>query len=530
MRNHSPCGRVGPPPATRAVTLDRRTSQPLLLVVLGLLWSALGGCSANREQIEQAQALHGSGNFSAAYQLLSGPEAADAHLETQDALLWMMEEGKCGIDAGQFRPSYPVLTQASKLADRFQDEWAKTSVGEELGSIVINSRVRPYRGTYADRIEIEVNRMVAAILAGDQLQAGVAARRAIERQKDTQIEEAKRIEAVNKEIANRGGTDSVKAILASQGIDLTAAYAPYLNPVASWLSGLLQSSTGDGNDRQRGETDLRRALAMVPTSVVLAAQTSTNPYDQARNGQPQVIVLFELGSAPRIDQITIPLVTPWLGLSTIPIPVMNFEPRPAEALDVTGGGVTVRTETLAVIEQIWKRDFDQRMPEIILRTAVMVAAKEAATYAASEPFRRQANQGKTSGQVGQVLVLLGASLYKAATNQADLRTWRSIPAEVQIAQLPRPANGEVTLQLVRGGVPATPAIVKLPEAPVVLVWARCVVPNQVVACAAPLQANYSLVPGPPPEFEIEAKPVPQPSPAAPAPPQPAPSPTPPEPS
>jgi hypothetical protein len=456
----------------------------------------LSGCAASRERIERAQAIYASGDPARAYDLLADPDRSGDRSETRDALLWLMEEGKMAHDAGRFAEAGATLREASLLADRFDLEWSKTSLGEELGSVAVNDTLRVFRGSYADRIAIEAARMTAALCQGDPLQAMVAARRAIERQRDAEVEQAKRIAEVDREIGKRGGNAAVDSILRRQGVDLTQAYAAYLNPYASWLSGMIQSSTGDGNDRQRGDTDLRRALAMMPLNATLKAQVERNPYDDARNGAPQVVVVFENGLAPKLEQITIPLITPWLGLSTIPLPKQVRIGRPAQAAEVRGGDVVVRTETLADYDAIWEQDFKQRLPETILRTVLMVAAKEAATFAATEPLRQRRRGGSDGAAVGEIAVLIAASAYKYFTNQSDLRTWRSIPAEVQIAQLPRPQSGVVEVGVV-GGV-RTP--VALPDAPVVLVWMRSAVPNQLLVRAVPFVGSASVPTSPePPE-------------------------------
>lgn len=476
--------------------------RPSLRVAVALLAAAfVVACSDARNRIEAAQAAYVQGDIDGGYRMLSDPSAATLRGETRDALLWLMEEGKMGQDAGQFDASKRTLAEASTLADRFDHEFDKTSIGEELASLAVNSRMRVFRGSYADRMQIENARIIAALLGGDAYSASITALRAIERQRDAEMQNAQRIAKINSEIGTHGGSKAVQDILAKEGVNLGEGYAPYLNPFASWLSGMLQCSTGDGNDRQRGETDLRRALSMVPQQRVLASEVTQNPYDLARAGTPQVVILFENGVGPYLEQITIPLVTPWLGLSTIPLPSMRMAPLPADAVDATGGGVTVRTERLVDLSAIWKRDFDQRLPEIILQTALMIAAKEGMTYAATVPFQKGNpywsgnNSWNTSSQVGYALVLAAASIYKATTNQADLRTWRSIPSEVAIAQLPRPADGTLRVSLVRGGVAFGGIDVRLPDAPVTLVWCRCVVPDRLIVRAVPFVGSYQAPAG-----------------------------------
>lgn len=447
---------------------------PLLLGVA----TFLSACAKPIDIIREAQARHGQGRFAEAYATLADPESTDARAESRDHYLWLLEEAKCGQDDLRAAESARAFLAASEFADRLDLEWDRTSVGEELAAAAVNQTVRTWRGSYSDRIQVETQRAIANLLAGDRDAAAVAVRRAIERQKDAEVDHAKRIEEVRKEIAGRGGTGAVQEALKSQGIDLDAASGLVLNPAVSFLDWLVQSASGDGNDRQRADTSLRRAIAMAPGCSPLPRLLERNPYDAAREGFPQVIVIFETGSGPWLEQFTIPLVTPWLGLTAIPLPVFKSAPPAAAALSISTPDGPVRTETLVDLNSVWKSDFDGQLPEILLRTAVSVAAKEAATLAAYEATR--------SNEWAQIGVLVAASVYKAVTAEADLRTWRSIPAAVQVATVARPADGILDLREEGGG--SASFRVELPPGGVVLVWVRS------VAAAPPARSAATLLP------------------------------------
>lgn len=447
-------------------------------VLCGTAAVALAACSSPLERIERAQSLHGQGRFAEAYATLADPAAADDRAQAREHYLWLLEEAKCGQDDLRAPESAKGFLEASEFADRLDREWDRTTVGEEVAAAAVNQTVRTWRGSYAERIQAENQRAIANLLAGDLAAASVSVRRGIERQKDAEVDHAKRISEVRKQIEGKGGTAAVKDALQSQGVDLDAASGLVLNPEASFLDWLVQSASGDGNDRQRADTSLRRAIAMAPGCTGLPRLLERNPYDAAREGFPQVIVVLETGSGPWLEQFTIPLVTPWLGLTAIPLPVFKSAPPPVACLAITTPEGPVRTETLADLNAVWKGDYDGQLPEVILRTAVSVAAKEAATYAAYEAVR--------SSDAAQIGVLIAASLYKAAVAKADLRSWRSIPAAVQVAAVPRPADG--TLELTEEGGWNARFRVELPPGGVVLVWVRS------VASAPPARSAAVLMP------------------------------------
>jgi hypothetical protein len=164
-------------------------------------------------------------------------------------------------------------------------------------------------------------------------------------------------------------------------------------------------------------------------------------------------------------------------VSTIPVQVPEYSHPVVTALEVRAETGSVRTELLADYNQIFGAQYRRMEPDIIFSTLVMVAVKEGATLGGYF-----ATRNSSAAQVG---VLAAASLYKVLTNQADLRTWRTPGANIQIAQVPRPPSGALDVALVGGGVEAS-ARVDLPPGAVTLLYVRSVVPGQVRCFAAPL--------------------------------------------
>ncbi|MBL9141479.1 MAG: hypothetical protein JNK53_06390, partial [Phycisphaerae bacterium] len=202
-----------------------------------------------------------------------------------------------------------------------------------------------------------------------------------------------------------------------------------------------------------------------------------NPFQAARQGQAQVLVVFETGTAPFYKQITIPLFTPWTGVSTIPIQVPEYSHPAVTGLNVRTAAGTFSTQLLADYNQIFGAQYRRMEPDIIFSTLVMIAVKEGATVGGY-----LATQNSAGAQAG---VLIAASLYKAFTNQADLRTWRTPGASVQMAHFERPADGVLELSLTGSTPPATQRI-ELPPGLVTLVYVRSAVPGQVRCYVAPL--------------------------------------------
>lgn len=449
----------------------------LLLLAAGML----GGCTP---PLANAIALHNSGQVEAAVRDLGTPEAHKTIAgKGKDRLLVLMEAGKIFQDGGATMQSTGTLFEASKLGEQFATLNNRPGVDELVASAIINPASRTYRGTYSERIRVDAYQVLNELLAGNVREAAVYARRTGERQTDATVLQAKEISAAGHEVKtwkNGQAESQVQAVLQSrelQELDANASYAAYLDPFASWVAGMAWCATGDSQEFQQGSSNVQEALQMMPANPFLQAQVAENPFAAARAGRAKVLVVFETGTAPFYRQVTIPLFTPWTGVSTIPIQVPEYAHPAVTGMEVRAGAEVVSSALLADYNQIFGAQYKRMEPDIIFSTLVMIAVKEGATVGAAI-----ATSNSSAAQVG---VLVAASLYKVITNQADLRTWRTPGALMHIAQVDRPADGVIELSLTGATPPATQRV-ELPPGLVTLVYARSVVPGQVRLQAAPL--------------------------------------------
>lgn len=452
------------------------------------MWAAavvvLGVTAGCQEPMRQAVALHNGGHLEGAVQAVEAPDAVRAMAaDGPNQLLWLMEGGKILQDGGAGERSIEVLAQASRLSERFATSDDKPGVVELVGSAVVNPTVRTYRATYSERIRIDAYQVLNQLLAGNVRQAAVYARRTGERQADATVLQAKEIRAAEEEMRTwRDGAAAgqVKAILQSrelQELEVSPSDAAYLDPFASWIGGVAWCATGDAQEFTQGRSNLQEALQMMPDNTFLRHQVQQNPFAAARDGQGQVLVLHEAGVAPHYEQITIPLFTPWTGVSTIPIQVPRYSHPAAPALAIrnSDGTPLATTQLLADYNAIFAAQYHRMLPEIIFGTLVMIAVKEGATVGGY-----LATQGSSGAQLG---VLLAASVYKALTNQADLRTWRTPGALMHMAQVAYPSDGVLELSTEGTGVVHR---LQLPPGRVILVYVRSVTAGQVRCFCVPI--------------------------------------------
>jgi hypothetical protein len=182
-----------------------------------------------------------------------------------------------------------------------------------------------------------------------------------------------------------------------------------------------------------------------------------------------VYLLYERGMAPtRVEfRVTVPTPQSWL---TVGVPVLRRRPDPAQCLHVTDGSGTLdlRTERLASIDGIVATQFRHDLPGIIVRTVISTILKEVGEHAVDE-----ATEGKREDL--RSFARLSYLVFKTASSGADLRTWRTLGGEVQLAVFTLPADGAFTLELLDGaGRPAASERVVLPADPVSVVAVRSI--------------------------------------------------------
>jgi hypothetical protein len=129
----------------------------------------------------------------------------------------------------------------------------------------------------------------------------------------------------------------------------------------------------------------------------------------------------------------------------------------------TSGGGQYPTQVLADIDKIVAREFKNEFPLIITRTVISAIVKAAAQYAVAKATEHE-------DQWVQFGARFATAAWAAATNEADLRTWRTLPKQVQLASFPTPQDSVVRLSLPNGTQLSNVTVEPGKSA---LIWIRC---------------------------------------------------------
>ncbi|MGF1633199.1 MAG: hypothetical protein ACFCVE_05060 [Phycisphaerae bacterium] len=409
-----------------------------------------GGCASYNDRLDPTVRAYRAGDFAAAARL-----AGDLDLGRQDRLLGLLERGKALQDAGQHANSAAVFAEADKLLEVFESQ-PLVRLSEETGSVLVNDTVREYRGTHADAILLSTYQALNYVALGDIQQARVQLRRAYRRQQLAVQANAGRIEDAQKR-ASREGLDLSRVLGNAPGtagrLDrvetrITPAYADFANPFTTFLGGVVATLAGDTSDAQ---VEFRRAAGMVPRNTYAATLAAGEGLIEAwRRGDGYVVVLYEGGLGPRLEEVGLPILTRNGGYTEIYLPVLNPAPPPPPLLLQTPTG-TFETAPLADVSAIRGQEYLANLPATIVRLALSATAKELGT--------RQMRK-----EYDEIGIILG-SVYKLATAQADLRLWRTTGSGFEVAAFAPPPDGRVTLRLPGG---AATTVTTPPEAITIL--------------------------------------------------------------
>lgn len=377
------------------------------------------------------------------------PESAYAYLQkhapkTPD-IPYQFELGLVAHYANHFAESNAALDIAGDIAE---DRYTK-SVSKELGSLVTSDKLRPYSGTQYERLLSHYYRALNYVYQGQLDGALVECRRA------------------------------TNLINYFKGEDKT--YDFFGTGFLAYLSGVLFEATGEWNDalisyKQAAEyyknasektgvetpKDIGNALVRLTrrlgfTDEFERYQQQYGESSPRPENTGELVLFYESGYVPAKseesltfpilkkddvkDEKFVPILMGRQGmvfedveleyLLRVAIPTIDsYRPR-FSGVEVTVGGVKAGGVLVEDVETIAIETFNAQRPIILLRTLARALVKYLGTRKARE-----------ENEVFGAIVNLAGVL----TEQADTRSWRTLPNQIFIVRLPLPA-GTHTLKL-----------------------------------------------------------------------------------
>jgi len=424
----------------------------------------LVGCQSYNQQSSDLSSAWKAGDLPTA--VAEVQTQAEKAKDGRDELLWRLEEGAILRAADQPVESTEALDRADAIASQYEEE-AKVKLGSETVAIFTNQATLPYRGRAYDKIMMNTYKALNYLELGDADAARVELNRAFQRQEDAVIENRKRIEeaveaadkAKRGELAEEGkkaqSYDVERAQSDPKFAGATASmlaevdsrirpYADYVNPFTVFLDGLYFSQLGlDNADIERARKSFERVKGMSPGTYIAADYEMVEKMATGQaTAEPVTYVIFATGSAPQRDEfrVDIPLFlvssVSYVGASFPKLDYIRNHVPSLTATTTDGGDYT--TQLIADMDAVVSKDFKNEWPLVLTKTLISSGAKAMAGYAAEKAVENQGWQAQLIAKA----VNIGA---QAATNRADLRTWKTLPKKFAYARVPTPEDGVINL-------------------------------------------------------------------------------------
>ena len=442
---------------------------PFRLTLILLLAAPLAGCRASyNESLDPVVGRLRDGQYDRAANLVSAfADDVDGPLDGQprpprlDSIPLRLEEGACHFYAGHTGRAVAAFERAEDVLE-YYDQQPAVRLTDEAGAALTNLSFLPYRGTQGDRILAAAYRTLALLDAGETGQAGRAARLIANRQTEAADRFAGEIAAENKaieqefdrrrldaDVSRAGDSPAVERAYDARSGPLADARGytlggegRFLNPFAEHVAGLYYHAAGD--DDTAGAA-FARVDRMLPPDLPRRQIELYRALAAGELGGPTTHVIFAEGFCPRIEEFRLDLplivVTGRLSSYNLALPYLVPQPPSAPYLSVFAGDVREETEVVADMDEVLAAEFNARRPGVVGKSVALSIFKSGLA-AGAQYAGRQSDDPNVDAAV-QIATLI----WLTASNQADLRTWRTLPKTYQIAQVPTPPDGRVTIRV-----------------------------------------------------------------------------------
>ena len=429
-----------------------------LTVVSGaaLLMLGLSGCATFSSKTEALRRAYAIADYPAADSLTNGLIAGDAGVsvdvvsrtrgvdpaidpQKNNTLVYLLDKGMIRLTLDDPASAVRLLRVSRDTLDaNFRKDTA--DLLKEVAAMLTDDTVRTYSG--ADYEHIMVRAMLTfsdLVLRGGDAYAYAAQIGA--KQEDI-------IGSPLGEVTRNGVTKGYRPREKYRRIALGA-----------YLQGVIREDALEMDEAARA---YERAIAFAegPTTLFSEALERVTGKRSPEPGQGALHVFYFGGIGPHLGEtsthptelalrlagITAALATGKIALATqapVPVPVVKVTDPAVPPLTVTAAGRTGATEKILDVNRIALEQLDANMPWIIARAVLRRSAKGAFSVVVENAVEHGTNN-EGLGQLASVLMGLATT----ATENADTRSWETLPATIQSLRLGLPA-GEQTVRIGR---------------------------------------------------------------------------------
>ncbi len=377
----------------------------------------------------------------------------DKKRQSRDKLLFLLERGRLASLAGNIDGSLRDYDEAI-AAFRAIDERAYISLSYTAAqgmTLLSNDNALPYQGADYERIFLHQFQALNYVSRGELSAALVEVRRANQEQELARERHQQLIDKAEREAQKREldvATEHYARYFAPLDSAAGRVKNSFQNAYTFYTSALLYEAAGQWDDAY---IDYKRALEIFPGNryvqedVLRLAQRLRRREDIAalekriqaapalKANEGMLIVLYEQGLVPPKQAISIPIPWPqaWYMVS---FPAYSGEGQAGAALEITAGQ-PYSTEPIVDVPALAARALKDNLLPLLLRQTLRAYSKHELAK------QMQQKNGELLGVLTQA--------YNLISEQADLRSWLTLPQNAQIARLAL-AEGQQSLRLRSG--------------------------------------------------------------------------------
>ena len=438
----------------------------LLCVFLSLFLiscsSTLGGFfSGYSEQMKKSRSAQLSGDFVKAEKSVGSVNSSPS-----DFGLSQLEKGRLQFLATNWSASQKNFDLAYREVQA-QDEAAKIQISrgiKKAGALVSNDNAIPYDIPRYEQGMLHSYQALNYVYQNNMEGALVEIRRANLVQERALKENSAALNDAQADMNKQGvSTDKLNAAYPSMNNTIGDLKNGFQNAYTFYLSGMLWEAGGEPNSAY---IDYKRALEIFPNNTylqqdvlrlavslgmsddVIRLEQRFGKYTNTRNNNTgQVVILFEQGIVNPKDEIKINL--PIIGTSknysrgrsynsidsvkffSFALPVYRDNSTSAKPLVTSINGVVYQSEEIIRLQSLAAKNLKDQLPMLVTRQALRLIAKE-------QVRQEMAKKNDFANII--------ASVYNLASENADTRSWSTLPNNVQLMKLNLP-EGKHQLQL-----------------------------------------------------------------------------------
>lgn len=378
--------------------------------------------------------------------------------KSSDLILYNMERGRLAQIVGNNDVSMADF-RASMEKIRENDEKALISasdIGATAAATLVNDNAIPYEGEGYERVLLHHYQAINYLQKKDLEGAGVEIRRANAEQTESLKRFEKEVDRAQEEAAKRKVGSNISRIDTQYAqMDEVAGRVKnsFQNAYTFYLSGFMYELLRQPNDAY---IDYKKALEIYPENsfvqkdvLRLAAKLEMREdleelkqrfsienqrfIEEEGVGSGELLVLFEDGFVPQKQEVKIPIPINRSGLITIAFPIYHERWSAQIPLSVLNNAELIgSTEAICDIRALAVKALQEKVPIIATRQIVRAVAKGVTAAAAK----------KNLGELGQ----FAANVWNIISENADLRSWLTLPATAQVLRT-RLAAGSYRLAL-----------------------------------------------------------------------------------